>query len=161
MNYYSADFYGAELIIFVYNITDFTSINVLPKWWDAIKRAFKDKPKKFPSLILVGNIYSEFAKPDYIDTYLDDYTEIFNVINVFKCSLKDTHYVGKIFSAALHEIIQRNMPKSNEFIGLVGDLDKFGPIFNKILCPNCKHLTSSGNPFCHFCNFRTDHEKNI
>lgn len=160
MNCFNADLYGAEIIIFVYKITDFSSRNALPQWWNAIEYIFRDNPKNIPSLILVGNKLSEFDKPDYQDTDIEGYSNHFNVIHIFACTLRDTHHVRKIFSAVLHEIIQRNIPKLNEFIELVNEYDNFKPIFNRILCPNCKRLTSSGSPFCHFCNFRTDHEKN-
>ncbi len=159
INLSGSDFYGAEIIIFVFNTADFSSENILSEWWKSIEYAFSYDPKKFPSLILVGNIFSGFGEYDYKEIDIEGYPKYFNVIHVFKCDLKNTQYAEKIFTAALHEIIQRNLPRTNGLTKLVNGIDDFGPIFTKILCPSCKHLTSSGRPFCSFCNFRTDHEK--
>lgn len=150
------DFNRTEIIIFVFNTAYSSSENILSGWWKSIEYNFGYSPV-FPSLILVKNIPSGFVEYDAKEIDIKGYPKYFNVIHVFKCNLKNLQYVEKIFSAALHEIIQRNVPKSNGLIELVNSIKDFGPIYKKISCPSCKRLTSSGRPFCSFCNFRTDH----
>jgi len=114
--------------------------------------------ENFPSIILVGNMFSESDPPYVLNGHIEKYTKLFNVFNHFECTLEDSRYVEKqIFTAVIHKIIQRNMPDLKDIIEMVDGIDKFGPIHERTLCPNCKRLTSSGEPFCNFCNFRTDH----
>lgn len=75
--------YGAQGVVFVYDITNLTSFDNLTTWLTNVKEIFKNASQKLPHMVLVGNKkdlehlrtvrkekYAEFAKEHSLNNFL-------------------------------------------------------------------------------------------